>query len=163
MSPDSKAPLQPSPSTESPLSGLVTFLKVLRKHWAVVVACALLSCGAALLYTKSVRKVYEASSLIEMSPRAPQPLGDSSAQSPGFDMSLLFIDPQEYYLTQYNIITSRAVLQAAAEAISLGSDYEFFGLSQPPDQPISPAQAAAALASRVTVEPVKGAVSRTSG
>ncbi len=107
----------------------MAFLKILRKHWAVVVACVALACGAALLYSKSVRRVYQASSLIEMNPRAPQPLGDSSGQT-GFDMSALFMDPQEYYQTQYNIITSRSVLKAAAEAISLASDYEFFGLSQ---------------------------------
>jgi capsular exopolysaccharide synthesis family protein len=145
----------PPVGPESPVVGLVAFLKVLRKHWAVVVACVVLACGAALIYSKSIRRVYQASSLIEMNPRAPQPLGDGSGPT-GFDMSLLFLDPQEYYQTQYNIITSRSVLRAAAEAISLESDYEFFGLSQPPDPPISLDQAAAALAGHVTVDPVKG-------
>jgi capsular exopolysaccharide synthesis family protein len=154
MSSEINSHLPPS-STESPLAGVVVFLKILRKHWAVVVACVLLSCGAALIYTKSVRRVYEASSLIEMSPRTPQPLGESSDQT-GFDMSLLFVDPQEFYLTQYKIITSRAVLVAAAEAVSLGSDYDYFGLPSAPDHPISAEQAAAALAGHVTVEPVKG-------
>ncbi len=154
MSPDLKGH-NPSPGNESPLAGVVIFLKILRKNWAVVLACVLVCCGGSLLYTKSMRRVYEASTLIEMNPRSTQPIGDASGQT-GFDMSLLFVDPQEYYVTQYNIITSRAVLEAAAEEISLGSDYEFFGMSRAPDQPISAAQAAAALAGHVSVEPVKG-------
>ena len=59
MSSDPNSHLPPSLATESPLAGVVTFLKTLRKHWAVVVACVVLSCGAALIYTKSVRRVYE--------------------------------------------------------------------------------------------------------
>jgi polysaccharide biosynthesis transport protein len=140
---------------DSPLAGFVGFLKILRKHWAVVVACVVLAAGGALLYSKSLRRVYQASSLIEMNPRAPQPLGEGTGQT-GFDMSALFLDPQEYYQTQYSIITSRSVLETAAEAISLSSDYEFFGLPRAPDSPITPEQAAAALAGHVTVEPVKG-------
>ncbi len=156
MSSDINSHLPPSSATESPLAGVVVFLKILRKHWAVVVACVALACGASLIYTKSVRRVYQASTLIEMNPRSPQPLGGDGSNQSGFDMSLLFVDPQEYYLTQYNIITSRSVLKAAAEAISLPSDYDFFGLPRAPDPPISADQAAAVLAAHVTVEPVKG-------
>ena len=141
-------------STEPPLAGVVAFLKILRKHWAVVVACVALACGAALLYTKSVRRVYQASSLIEMNPRRRSPWATDVRQR--FDMSLLFFDPQEYYQTQYNIITSRPVLKAAAEAISLEADYEFFGRRARRSRRLRGASGRGVLGGHVTVEPVKG-------
>ena len=114
---------------------------------------------AALLYSKSLPRVYQSSSLIEMNPRAPQPLGDGSGQT-SFDMSALFMDPQEYYQTQYNIITSRSVLKAAAEATSLGSDYGFFGLSQAPERPIARTKYCGASCDEEDTTSVKGKPSR---
>jgi len=154
MPTDLNTHLPPAPGTESPLAGIVSFLKTLRKHWAIVVACVVLSAGATMLYSKSVRRVYQSQSLIEMNARAPQLLGDTTPST--FDVSALFLDPNEYYLTQYKIITSTSVLNAAAEAASLQADYDYFDLTRPPDHPISVEQAAATLAAHVTVEPVKG-------
>jgi capsular exopolysaccharide synthesis family protein len=145
----------PAPRNESPLAAVLTFLRVMRKHWAIVLASVIVSCGASVLYSKSVKRVYQSSSLIEMNPRTPQPLGDNSSSS-GFDMSLLFLDPQEFYQTQYRIITSTSVMKSAAEAVSLQTDYAFFGLTAPPEQPISVDAAAGALAGHVSVEPLKG-------
>ena len=125
MPSDLSSHLSPTSSADSPVAGFVSFLKILRKHWPIIVACVALAGGAALLYSKSVRRIYQASSLIEMNPRAPQPLGEGGPAT--FDMSVLFMDPQEFYQTQYNIITSRAVLEAAAEAISLGSTTNSWG------------------------------------
>ena len=155
MNADLNTHLPPAPGTESPLAGVVTFLRVLRKHWAMMVACIVLACAGALVYSKSVRRVYQSSSLIEMNPKAPQPLGEDSSPA-SFDVSSLFIDPQEYYQTQYKIITSSSVLKAAAESVSLQTDYAFFDLPGPPEHPITSEQAAAALAAHITVEPVKG-------
>src|ERR1019366_1159320 len=155
MPADLSTHLPPAPGTESPLAGVVTFLRILRKHSAIVVACVVVACGGSLLYSKSVRRVYQSQSMIEMNPRATQSLGDSSAP-PTFDFSQLFTDPNEYYQTQFKIITSTSVMKAAAEAASLQTDYSYFDLAQAPESPISVEQAAAALAVHVTVEPVKG-------
>lgn len=149
-------PLQLGVGSESPLAGVVSFLKTFRKHWSVVLACVIISCGITLLYSKSVRRIYESEALLEINPRMLPALGDSSSNSMTFDVSALFADPQEYYTTQYRIITSSAVLKAAAEAVSLQTDYEYFNLTHPPDRPIPIEQAAAALASHVSVDPVKG-------
>ena len=142
-------------SLELSVTGVVSALKAVRKHWPIVVACILVSSGTSLLYSKSQTKVYEANCLIEIASRASQPLGDSSNGN-GLELGMsLFWDPQLYYQTQYKIITSAPVLRVAAGSLSLPADYDFFGLRAAPPQPITIDQAARALASRVTVEAVK--------
>jgi capsular exopolysaccharide synthesis family protein len=140
-------------AAESPLAGVVTLLKIVRKHWGVVVACAALGGAATLLYSKSVRKVYESASLVEMNPRQSQPLGDTTSES--FDLGSLFWDPAEYYQTQYKIITSSSVLKAAVESLSLQADPDFLGTV-----PSSPSagidRAMAIVGAHLGVEPVKG-------
>jgi succinoglycan biosynthesis transport protein ExoP len=140
-------------STEPPLAGVVTLLKILRKHWGVVVACMALGGAGALLYSKSIRKVYESAALVEMNPRQTQPLGDTTSSS--FDLESLFWDPTEYYQTQYKIVTSTAVLKAAVEALSLQADADFLG-----GVPATPAaaveRAVAIIGGHLSVEPVKG-------
>jgi succinoglycan biosynthesis transport protein ExoP len=139
--------------TESPLAGAVSLLKTFRKHWGVVVACAALGGAGTLLYSKSVRRVYESASLVEMNPRQSQPLGDTTSSS--FDLGSLFWDPAEYYQTQYKIIASSAVLKAAVEALSLQTNAEFLG-SAPSSPSAAVDQAAAVVAGHLAVEPVKG-------
>jgi succinoglycan biosynthesis transport protein ExoP len=140
-------------SAETPLAGVVSLLKILRKHWGLVVACVALGGAGSLLYSKSVRRVYESSSLIEMNPRQTQPLGDTTSSS--FDVGALFWDPVEYYQTQYKIITSTAVLKAAVEALSLQADADFLGYV--PTSPSAAIDLAVAIVwNHLTVEPVKG-------
>jgi succinoglycan biosynthesis transport protein ExoP len=155
MPADLNTHLPPAPGTESPLAGVVSFLRILRKHWAIVVACVVVACGGTLLYSKSVQRIYQSQSMIEMNSRPPQPLGESASSS-SFDVSSLFVDPAEFYNTQFKIITSTSVLKAAADAVSLQTDYDYFGLTHVPELPITLDQAAAVLAAHVTVEPVKG-------
>lgn len=141
---------------ELSVSGVVSALKAVRKHWAIVVACVLVAGGSSLLYSKSQPKVYEAATLIEIASRASQPMGDSSnGNGVGLELGALLWDPQMYYQTQYKLIVSLPVMRAAADAVSLQADYDFFGLKAPPTPPITLDQAARALAGRVTVDPVK--------
>jgi capsular exopolysaccharide synthesis family protein len=143
----------PRVNAESPLTGVLSFLKILQKHWGVVVACLVLGGAGALLYSKSVRRVYESASLIEMNPRQSQPLGDTTSSS--FDLGLLFWDPVEYYQTQYKIISSSAVIKSAAEALSLQADAAFLG--GVPESPTAGLdRAVGIIAGRLSVEPVKG-------
>ncbi|MGD0678765.1 MAG: polysaccharide biosynthesis tyrosine autokinase [Polyangiaceae bacterium] len=146
----------PSPAataTELSVAGVVSVFKAVRKHWAIVVACVVLGGGGSLLYSKSIRKVYESSSLLEIDPRANQPLKEGAE---ALDLgTALFGDITGYYQTQYKIISSIPVMRAAVEALSLQNDYRFLGLEAPPPQPMTLEQAAVVLQSRVFVEPIK--------
>jgi capsular exopolysaccharide synthesis family protein len=144
-------------ATETSVAGVVSVLKAVRKHWAIVVACTLVAGGASLLYSKSVEKIYEASSLIEIGSRASQPLGTDASKGGSLDLGVsLFWDPSMYYQTQYKIISSAPVLKRAVTALSLQNDYEFFGLKVPPAQPMSLDLAVEKVRGSVLVEAVKG-------
>jgi succinoglycan biosynthesis transport protein ExoP len=149
----------PTPSSapsavELSVTGLLLVLKAVRKHWAIVVACVVVAGGGTLLYSKSLPKVYEASSLVEINPRAVQPMGE--AQSGILDLGAgLYWDSITYYQTQYKIITSVPVMRAAVEALSLQTDLDFLGLTRLPQPPPTVEQVAAVLAGRVTVDPIK--------
>ncbi len=143
-------------ATELSVAGVVSVLKAVRTHWAIVVACTIVAGGASLIFSRSLQKVYEAASLIEISSRASQPLGEKGEGS-GLDLGMsLFWDPSLYYQTQYKIITSGPVMRSAVEALSLQADYQFLGLKSPPAQPASLDQATRVLQTRVTVDAVKG-------
>jgi succinoglycan biosynthesis transport protein ExoP len=138
------------------LAGFVAVFKVLRKYWAMVVACTIIAGGTTLLYSRTLPKVYQASTLIEMSPRANQPLGEAASGT--FDIGAgLFWDPTEYYQTQYKLISSGSVLTAAAENLSLQADDDFLGYPpHTPHEPVTAAAAAGMLVERLNVDPIKG-------
>jgi capsular exopolysaccharide synthesis family protein len=142
--------------TRDAASGFLAAFKILRKYWAMVVACTILSGGTTLLYSRTLPKIYQTSTLIEMNARANQPLGEAASGS--FDIGAsVFWDPTEYYQTQYKLITSGSVLTAAAENLSLHTDDNFLGL--PPGlrhESVSPVIAAGILVERINVDPIKG-------
>src|SRR5579862_5037551 len=126
-----------SPTTaELSVAGAVSVLKAVRKHWSTVVAFIVLAGGISLVYSKSIRKVYQAQSLLEINPHASQPLTTGENGTTGLELGTIFWDTSQYYQTQYKIITSLPVLRAAAEATSLTTDYDFVGLSAPPKDPV---------------------------
>ncbi len=155
MAPEIAKMHEPSQTgTELSVAGLVSVIRAVRKHWAIVVACVVLAGGGSLLYSKSCQEVYEATALLEINPRASQPLGDTNNSPVDFGLGV-FLDADLYYKTQYRIITSAPVMRGAVQALSLQADYEFFGQKTPPAQPISLDAAAAALTPHVSVEPIK--------
>jgi uncharacterized protein involved in exopolysaccharide biosynthesis len=136
--------------------GIGAILKKLRKHSLLVAACIVLAASGAYLYSKTLPRVYQASSMIEINPHAAQPLGDKNGGGGMLDMGAgLFWDTREYYETQYRIITSDRVLGAVARDLALASDAAFWGYTAPPQPPPSLETVTAALRGRVTVEPVK--------
>jgi capsular exopolysaccharide synthesis family protein len=133
---------------------VTSFLKPLRKGWPLIVASVALCAGATLLYWRSQPAVYEASTLLEINPNAAQPLGDKASDV--HDMGVgIYWDAQEYYQTEFQIVTSDRVLGSVVRDLSLTSDYGFLGLKAPP--PVLPSVEAttAALRGRVLVDPVK--------
>ncbi len=118
----------------------------------MVVAAFILSGGIALLYTKGQARVYEAISMVEMSPHTTQPLGNKDDT---LDIgSGIFFDSREYYETQYKIIASDRVLSTAARNLGLVHDDDFMGSDSPQRQP-NLERATSLLRNHLIVEPVK--------
>jgi capsular exopolysaccharide synthesis family protein len=142
-------------ASDDAILGVLQFLRTLRKFWPMVLTCVLIGAGVSLVYTKTLPRIYEAGALVELDPSANRPIDDPKMQAlmplGGGD----FFDNQEYYETEYKIITSSRVLEEAARDSNLASDYAFFGLASAPQKPITIADAGAALRGHVIVEPVK--------
>jgi succinoglycan biosynthesis transport protein ExoP len=134
-------------------SSFIGVLKAVRKHWPVVTAAVAIFAGSALLYSKSVTKIYQSDSLLEISSYVPQPLGEPN--KPALDMGAFGqFDNHAYYETQYKIIVSSRVLSAVVRDLGLMNDPTFVerkpGVSPPAIEDV-----AAKLGRNVTVEPVK--------
>jgi capsular exopolysaccharide synthesis family protein len=114
----------------------------------------ILCAGVALLVSKSLPKIYDASALIELNANVIRPLGEKDGMaSEGAEPS--WWDNQAYYGTQYQIIVSERVLGAVARDLNLPADLDFFGLTAAPAQPLSTADAADVLRKHVRVDPIK--------
>lgn len=129
-------------------------LKAIRKHWPILVACIVVAAGLSLVYSKSLPRIYQAQAMLEIDPSVSRPLGEKMDSVMPLGTSDYF-DTREYYETQYRIVTSSRVMEAAARGAGLQRDYAYFGLQSPPEKPITVEQAGAALRGRVGVEPVK--------
>lgn len=144
----------PSKAADNASSAIVTFLKTLRKHWALVLACALLAAGMGLLYSKSTPKIYQASTLLEINPHANQPLGEKTSDV--LDMGTgNYWDTRDYYETEYKIVTSDRVLGAVVRDLALAADSDFMERRSTPSKAWTVDDATAVLRGRVTVEPVR--------
>jgi len=151
-------PSESKSTTPTPSGGwsadAATMLKALRRNWPLVVACVILCGGAALMRSKAQPPIYEASTLVEITPQPVQPLGDKGGSS--LDMGAgLYWDAQEYYQTQYQIILSNQVLGAVARDLSLGSDLDFLGLKTPPSAPVDLEAVTGTLRARTSIDPIK--------
>jgi succinoglycan biosynthesis transport protein ExoP len=144
----------PAASTGTPGMDAMALVKALRKGWPFIVAAVILCAGGSLLYWKSQPAIYEASTLLEINPNPAQPLGDKASDV--HDMGVgVYWDAQEYYQTEYRIVTSDRVLGAVVRDLSLTTDYGFFGLKAAPPAPIGIEVAVSVLRGRTAVEPVK--------
>jgi polysaccharide biosynthesis transport protein len=129
-------------------------LKALRRSWPLIAASMILCAGGALLHSKTQPPVYEARTLVEITPQPVQPLGDKGGAS--LDMGAgVYFDTQEYYQTEYQLMTSDRVLSGVVRDLSLASDFDFIGLKGPPSAPVPIETATAILRGRTSVEPVK--------
>jgi capsular exopolysaccharide synthesis family protein len=128
--------------------------RLLRKHWPMLLACLVLATAAAFAIAKSMQRYYQASVLVEINPAVAQPLGEKTDQTYASGMGL-FLDSQEYYETQYKILSSDRVLLPVVRDMNLGADLEFLGYRTAPATPISADDVVRALRSRLTIDPVK--------
>jgi capsular exopolysaccharide synthesis family protein len=141
---------------EDAASSVVGVYKAVRKHILLVASFLLLAAGSGLLYTRTATRIYEAATLVEIMPRAPEPLTDKTtgAGTLGLGAGTMWGDERDYYETQYKIIASARVLTMAARNLGLQNDPEYFG-SPPPARPPTLEDAASRLRGQVFVEPVK--------
>ncbi len=152
--PPAKLPA-PTEAQDDVANALHGGLRRVRKHWPIVAACVLVAGGIGLVYSKSLPRIYEAQAMVEVDPSAQNPLSESKGEGPLALGNGDYFDNQEYYETQYRIITSSPVMERAARDAGLTSDFAFFGLSSPPARPMTAQQAGLALRGHVIVEPVK--------
>lgn len=125
--------------------------RALLKRWPIVGALVLMGAGLALAYSKSVPRIYEASTLLEFDPDAIKPLSDRADPMAAWSRVL---DTHEYYETQYKIIQSFSVLSIVVRDLGLQNDVDFLG--KKPSTPPPVEDIVAELRGLMTVEPVKG-------
>lgn len=140
-----------SESEKSALDTVLWGVRALRKHWIMALACALLVTGGALAYSKSLPKLYEASTLIEFDPDVIKPLGNKTDPMVGWSAVW---DTNEYYQTQYKLIQSDRVLSNVVRDLGLQNDADFLGYK--PKEPAPREETIDALRGRLTVDPAKG-------
>ena len=143
-----KASLEPEATA---LSGILSSLRAVRKHWAIVVGLVLICGAASLAYSKTIPKIYEAQTLLEFDPDVIKPLGNKA--DPIIGWSAIW-DTREYYETQYRIMQSDRVLSGVVRDLSLQNDATFLGYT--PTAPAPLESTIASLRGRLTIEPVKG-------
>jgi polysaccharide biosynthesis transport protein len=140
-----------SPTEGSAFETIGWGLRAILKHWAIIIACIVLGTGGSLAYSKSLPKIYEASTLIEFDPDVIKPLGNKTDPMVGWSAVW---DTKEYYETQYRIIQSDRVLSAVVRDLGLQNDADFLGFK--PTAPASLESSVESLRGRLTVEPAKG-------
>ncbi len=136
---------------KSALDGVMSSIRAVRKHWAIVLGLVLVCGAASLAYSKTLPRIYEAQSLLEFDPDVIKPLGNKADPMVGWSAVW---DTQQYYETQYRIMTSERVLSAVVRDLSLQNDPNFLGFT--PKAPAPLEATVAQLRGRLIIEPVKG-------
>ncbi len=106
---------------------------IVKRRWTVV-AFLVVTITLVTIFTLRQTKIYEAKASVIIEPYAPQVLGDvREVYNLGAGS---YWSNKEYYETQYNIITSRAVAQKVVSALQIEGNREFLGIDklQPEDQ-----------------------------
>jgi capsular exopolysaccharide synthesis family protein len=133
------------------LEAIMWAVRAVQKHWAIIAASVLLVSGIALAYSKSLPKIYEASTLVEFDPDVIKPLGNKTDPMVGWSAVW---DTHEYYETQYTIIQSDSVLSTVVRNLGLQNDPDFLGYRPATPAPLE--TVVEQLRSQLTVEPKKG-------
>jgi succinoglycan biosynthesis transport protein ExoP len=153
---------QPPSSTPHPQqvdAGVVldNLSRVLRKNRLLIAAIACCVVAAVAFYTLGQTKIYQASSLLQIDPSPPSPLGRDVPAI--VQLGDAFWNNQEYYATQYKVIASRRTAGEAVRALGLNRDAGFM-LGLPPGDKghavnATVDAASSLLLSRLRVEPIK--------
>jgi polysaccharide biosynthesis transport protein len=141
-------------------------IRAVRKHWPIMLVLFVASVVGTSIYTSNQVRVYEAVATIQLDPQALTPLGRQTTDS-GSDS---YWSNQEYFATQYQVITSRRVAELVVKRLGLTTDRAFLthkgsgaaasskNASPAPPAPaatVSLQDAAEALRARLKVEPIQ--------
>lgn len=97
---------------DAPPAQLRDYLRVLRKHWWLMIAVFIVTVVTLTVWTLSAVPIYRASALVLIEPEAPRVLSDIQ--------EVVSIAPTwEYYNTQYEMIKTRPVIERAIETLNL--------------------------------------------
>lgn len=146
------------PSEGDDRASLVAVWRALRKNWLLGAAVALAVVVGVTFFTLGQRKIYRATTTIEIDPNPPRPLGNEIQGV--VDMGAgAYLNNKEYYETQYSIIKSMRLASAVVRELSLNRDAAFLS-NTPPNgvatgREVPVEDASLLLISRVTVEPEK--------
>lgn len=136
---------------KSAIDGVMSSVRAVRKHWAIVLGLVLVCGAASLAYSKTLPKIYESQSLLEFDPDVIKPLGNKADPMVGWSAVW---DTQQYYETQYRIMQSDRVLSAVVRDLSLQNDASFLGYTPKTPAPLD--ATIASLRGRLIIDPVKG-------
>ena len=143
-----------TPTEAEPAFSPALVLRAVRKHWPIMLLLLTASVVGASVYTSNQVKIYEAASTVQLDPQPLTPLGHQSQES-GPDS---YWSNQEYFATQYQVITSRRVAELVAKKLGLTMDSAFLanqvGNTAVPAQ-VSLEDAAETLRARLKVEPIQ--------
>ncbi|HEX3723490.1 MAG TPA: hypothetical protein VHV31_11900, partial [Nitrolancea sp.] len=138
-------------------------LRAVRKHWPIMLLIFVASVVGTSIYTSNQVRIYEAVATVQLDPQALTPLGHQSAES-GSDS---YWSNQEYFATQYQVITSRRVAELVVKKLGLTTDNAFLNnqvggvVASSKEASVAPASAASledaaeTLRARLKVEPIQ--------
>ncbi|MEI9939909.1 MAG: polysaccharide biosynthesis tyrosine autokinase [Pseudomonadota bacterium] len=96
-------------------------LRAIRKHWPIMLVAFVASVIGVSVYTSNQVRIYEAVATIQLDPQPLTPLGHQNTES-GADS---YWSNQEYFATQYQVITSRRVAELVVKKLGLTTDPSF--------------------------------------
>ena len=138
-------------------------IRAVRKHWPIMLLIFVASVVGVSTYTSNQVRIYEAVATVQLDPQPLTPLGHQNTES-GSDS---YWSNQEYFATQYQVITSRRVAELVVKKLGLTTDSAFLtnrasnaavASKEPAVVPVSAVSledAAEALRARVKVEPIQ--------
>jgi capsular exopolysaccharide synthesis family protein len=151
----SQIPPSPSPAAteaEAAFSPALV-IRAVRKHWQIVLTVLVVSVVCSWVYTANQRNLYEAIATVQLDPQPLTPMGHTVAES-GTDS---YWSNQEYFATQYQVITSRRVAELVVKKLHLNTDGAFLSeraAGAAPTAQASTEDAAEVLRARLKVAPI---------
>ena len=100
------------PEDHEATSPLHAYVKVLRRHWLLVVLVFVLTVLSAVVFTSRQTPIYEAAATVMIDPEPPKVVNIQDVTN---DMGTT----QDYYSTQYKVLQSRPVVQAVIDQLDL--------------------------------------------
>ncbi len=157
MTPPASPNIRPSERGDTLVTAVAVWRNA-RKHWATVLATALVVSLGVTFYTLGQKKIYQATATVLFDPHPPKPLGKSVDTVVELGNGNYW-NNREYFETQYKVVQSMRVAMAVVRELDLNHDPAFIEEAVPGAKPApretSVDEAAEILRARLRVDPVK--------